>query len=182
MPSLHNPTSRFSTGFTITQGGSGHFQGVLTEPNQGETPSYQFNLPRRLLRVPQTLPLKSGSLLKSDGGSIYMVGDHGDAESYRGVLFRTFRLFEADRQLEWLQRGKGVDPVTRLPRDTGLVSKGMIWGAYEPSPEMFDRQVRVSFEQARWITTADVQLDDVVDGMKVARVDIQLGLRLVNLG
>ena len=47
---------------------------------------------------------------------------------------------------------------------------------------MFDRQMRTSFEAGRFITTADVQLNDVIDGKKVSRVDVQLGLRICVLG
>lgn len=121
-------------------------------------------------------------VLKTEMGSVYMVGRHGDSEQGDGTLFRTYRLFEAERQFTWLRRSKVIDPVTRLARDTGKTDKGLIWGAFEPSPEMFDRQLRSSFETGRFITNADVQEDDIVNDMKVSRVDMQLGLRLVALG
>jgi hypothetical protein len=111
-----------------------------------------------------------------------MVGKHGDSEGRDSLLFRTFRLFEASERYAWQRRGKMTDPVTRLETDNGLVALGMIWGAYEPSPEMFDRQLRGSFETARFITNAPVEKDDVVDGMKVSRADDQLGLKLITLG
>lgn len=182
MPSLRSSDDRFGTELTIIEGGTGTFTGVLAEPGQGEVPAYQFNLPRRLLRVEHHLPVRPGQVLRTELGTVYMVGRHGDSEARGGALFRTFRLFEADNQYTWKRRGKAIDPVTRLPKDTGLVDQPMVWGAYEPMPEMFDRQLRSSFETARFITTADVQEDDVVNGMKVARVDMQLGLRLVMLG
>jgi hypothetical protein len=66
--------------------------------------------------------------------------------------------------------------VTGLEKDSGLVDQPPIWGCYEPSPEMFDRQLHANFETGRFITTADVKRDDVVNGMKVSRVDMQLGV------
>lgn len=182
MPSLRSSDDRFGTQLTLIEGGTGSFTGVLAEPGQGEVPAYQFNLPRRLLRVEPHLPVRAGQVLRTETGVTYMVGRHGTSEAKSGALFRSFRLYEADGQYTWKRRGKVIDPVTRLPRDTGLIENPMIWGAYEPMPEMFDRQLRSSFETARFITTADVQEDDVVNGMKVARVDMQLGLRLVMLG
>jgi hypothetical protein len=41
---------------------------VITEPNQGEVPAYLFNLPRRLLRVDASLPLKAGMVVRASAG------------------------------------------------------------------------------------------------------------------
>jgi hypothetical protein len=182
MPSLHNADDRFGTLLTVIEGGSGDFTGIVSEPGQGEVPSYQFNLPRRLLRVNSGLPLQTGMVVRSPEGTTWMLAKHGDSEVHSGALFRNFRLFEATQQFSWEKRGKVIDPITRLPKDAGMVAQPDIWGSYEPSPEMFDRQMRTSFEAGRFITTADVKRDDIVDGKKVSRVDIQLGLRLCTLG
>jgi hypothetical protein len=121
-------------------------------------------------------------VIRASAGTTWMLGEHGDAETNRGVLFRSFVMFEATQKFTWKKRGKTIDPVTKLERDTGLVDQPAIWGCYEPSPEMFDKQLHSNFETARLITTADVQRDDVVNGMKVNRVDMQLGVRIVTLG
>jgi hypothetical protein len=182
MPSLQRVDERFGSLFTVIQGGGGQFTGMLSEPPQGEVPSFQFNLPRRLLRVEAKLPITEGMVIRTPDGTAFMVGHHGAAESYQGALFRNFRLFEATGQFSWQRRGKEIDPATRLPRDTGLQDLPAIYGVYEPSPEMFDRQMRTSFEAGRFITNSDVKINDVVDGRKVSRVDMQLGLRLCTLG
>lgn len=182
MPSLQRADDRFSTPLTVLEGGSGQVSGVITEPGQGEVPAYAFNLPRRLLRVDASKPLKAGMVIRASEGTVWMVGQHGDAETYQGAVFRTFRLFEASGKFKWQKRGKKIDPVTTLPTDAKLIDQPDVWGSYEPSPEMFDRQMRTSFEGGRFITNANIQRDDIVDGKKVSRVDIQLGLRLVTLG
>lgn len=182
MPSLRTADDRFGILFTLIEGGSGQFRGIVSEPNQGEAPSYQFSLPRRLLRVESDLAIQAGQVVRSPEGTVWMIGQHGDSELERGTSFRSFRLFEATQQFSWQRRGKTIDPATTLSKDTGLVAQPSIWGVYEPSPEMFDRQTRTTFETGRFITTADVKADDVVDGRKVSRVDIQLGLRLCVLG
>jgi hypothetical protein len=43
-------------------------------------------------------------------GTVWMVGEHGDAETHSGVLFRSFVMFEATQQFTWQKRGKIVDP------------------------------------------------------------------------
>lgn len=182
MPSLQRADDRFGTRLSIIEGGSGQFTGVVSEPGQGEVPAYQFNLPRRLLRVAATMPVKAGIVIRSPEGTVWMLGSHGTAEGHQGALFRTFRLFEASQQFSWQKRGKTIHPVTKLEQDAGLVDQPPVWGAYEPSPEMFDRQMRTSFEAGRFVTNADVKINDVIDGRKVSRVDIQLGLRLCTLG
>jgi hypothetical protein len=182
MPSLQRADDRFGTPLTVLEGGSGQFTGVITEPNQGEVPAYLFNLPRRLLRVSASLPVKPGMVVRGTGGTVWMLGEHGDAETNQGIIFRSLVMFEATQQFTWQKRSKVKDKITGLDKDAGLVAQPSIWGCYEPSPEMFDRQLHSNFETARLITTADVQRDDVVNGMKVNRVDVQLGVRIVTLG
>lgn len=182
MPSLSATNRRFKTRFEVLEGGSGFFHGVINEPGQGEVPSYQFNLPRRLLRVDAKLPVSDGMVIQDQEGTTFMVGKHGSSESRGGVLFRSFRLFEATKQFTWQKREKAIDPITMLPRDVGMVDQTPLWGCYEPSPEMFDRAVRSSFEGGRFITNRLIERDDIVDGRKVTRVDEQLGVYICTLG
>lgn len=179
MPSLQRSDDRFTTNFKILDGGSGTFSGVIDEPNTGQVPSYQFTMPRRQLRIDAALPVAVGAVVQTESGQVFMLGHHGDAMV---AGFRSFRLFEADKQYSWKRRQKGIDAVTGLETDTGLQLIGQVWGAFEPSPEMFDRQFRATFETARFITNAAVSRDDLINEMKVTRSDIQLGLRLLTLG
>jgi hypothetical protein len=183
MPSLSAVDSRFTVKFAILVGGSGTFSGVINEPGQGEVPSFQFNLPRRLLRVQPGLPLKAGMVIKDPDGTVFMLGEHGASEVSGRTLFRNFRMFEATAQFAWQKRGKAIDPVTTLEKDTGLKDQPPIWGTYEPeSREAFDRGMRSNFETGRFITTTPVERDDMIDGRKVARVDRQLGIYICMLG
>lgn len=182
MPSLSRVDTRFQTTFSIIEGGSGSFRGVITEPGQGEVPSYQFNLPRRLLRVPESLPLTSGQVVQDSIGTTFMLGEHGASEVRGEVLFRNFRMFQATGQFSWQKRKKKIDLVTRLETDDGLADQPDVWGVYEPSPEMFDRALRSGFEVGRFITNRAVARDDMVDSRKVSRVDQQLGVYICTLG
>lgn len=183
MTLLSPADARFTSPFEVIEGGSGTFKGSISEPGQGEAPSYQFNLPRRLLRVAPGVPLKAGMVVKGVDGVTYILGQHGSSIRHGTTLFSNFRLFEATGQFDWKGRGKVVDPVTKLPRDTGLVSKGKLWGCYEPAAmEERDRAFRMKFETGRFITNQKVSLDDEIDGRKVSRCDEQLGIYLVSLG
>lgn len=182
MPSLSAVNSRFTTRFEIVDGGSGFFDAIINEPGQGEMPSYQFNLPRRLLRVEAGVPIDAGIVVRDPEGSTFMLGKHGSSESRGGTLFRSFRMFEATGQFRWEKREKVIDTITMLPKDTGLLPQVPLWGCYEPSPEVFDRAVRMNFETGRFITNRKVDRDDMIDGRKVTRIDEQLGLYIVTLG
>jgi hypothetical protein len=56
---------------------------------------------------------------------------------------------------------------------------GTVWAAMEPlDREAFDRKIRASFEQSRFITGAAVLSDDLLDGRPVTKSDVLLGLRI----
>lgn len=179
MPSLQKVNDRFLERIEVIEQGSGFFLGIVDEPSQGTIPAYQFTSPRRLVRTNPGVPLKSGMVIRTKAGAIYIVGDLGDADD----IFQSFRLFEVTGQYAWQSRGKTIDPVTELPTDNGLVNNGLIWGTYEPgSQEVFDRQLHLDMETGRFITNALIKRDDVVDGKRVTRVDHVLGLQLANIG
>lgn len=182
MTLLSQADARFHSPFEIVEGGRGIFRGILSDPAQGGVPAFQFNLPRRLLRVAPGVPLHVGAVVKGPGGSTYMVGQHAPASRLGSVTYQNFRLIETTGRYSWKGRGKTVDPITRLPRDTGPTLKGELWGAYEPAAEVFDRAIRTQFETARFITNREVSLEDEIDGKKVTRCDEQLGLYIVSLG
>lgn len=179
MPSLQKSDDRFGARIEILEGGSGFFKGIVDEPGQGTIPAYQFTNPRRLLRVNPDAPVKPSMVIRTLGGSVFIVGELGDAEN----IFKSFRLFETTGQYNWQKRTKTIDPVTQLPMDTGLLTERMIWGAYEPaSQEVFDRQLHVEMENGRFITNAPIKLNDIVAGKRVTRVDAVLGVKLGVIG
>jgi len=178
MPSLQKVNNRFLTRIAVIENGSGFFQGIVDEPSQGSLPSYQFTNGRRILRTNPGVPVQSGMVIKTQGEAIFIVGNLGDDDT----VFQSFRLFETTGRYQWQTRGKSIDPVTKLPQDTGLISHGLIWGAYEPSSqEVFDRQLHLNMETGNFITNANVQRDDIIDDKRVTRVDNVLGVKLAVL-
>jgi hypothetical protein len=178
MPSLQKVNDRFTTRIEVIENGSGFFQGIVDEPSQGSLPSYQFTNGRRVLRMNPGVPVKASMVIKTAGGAIFIVGNLGDDDT----VFQSFRLFETTGRYTWQTRGKRIDPVTKLPEDTGIQVKGSIWGTYEPgSQEIFDRQLHLDVETGNFITNADIQRDDLIDGKRVTRVDRVLGVKLAVL-
>lgn|SRR3990167_419579 len=176
MPNLKNVNSRFKVPLRIIEGGSGTIHAVINEAPQTQLPSYSFNNPRRILRVEPFVPLRTGMVVETEEKNRFIVGHNGDSEVGRwGSLWRSFRLFETTGQYTHQRRVKRIDPVTGFDRDDGLETIGTIWGALEPlEREAFDRQMRTSVEQSRFISGQPVLRDDIVDGRPVIRADLML--------
>lgn len=181
MLSLASIDDKFNILFEVLENGSGIFSGIIDEIVQNQAPSFSFVPPRRLLRISAELPVTTGMVIRSQAGAIYMVAEHGESESFQGTVFKSFRLFPTHEKFEVKRPQKLVETVTNLPKTTELISVANIWGTYEPLPEMFDRETRVSEETARFITNYPVQMGDEIADKKVFRVDKQLGLYIVTL-
>ncbi len=179
MVSLKSVTDRFEIMFRVIQGGDGVVTGLLSETDQNAQPAYIFVQPRHVLRTKFPTALRVGMVIRTQAGSVFLVGDNGPSESYRGVLFQSFRLFEPTGQYLWQRRRKTIDPITKTERDAGLQDLGMIYCAIEAlEREVLDSKLRQSFEQSRFITGALVKGDDLIDNRPITKVDKQLGLQI----
>lgn len=179
MVSLKSVQKRFETTFEVIEGGSGFVSVVVSEAEQSSQPVYIFVQPRHVLRVRLPSALTVGMVVRSPAGDIYIVGDNGSSETSKGVLWQSFRLFEAQRQVRWERRVQLVDPVTMLERDSHLELIGNPWVAVEPlEREILDRKVHASIEQSRFIAGAEVLADDLLDGRPVTKADTMLGVRV----
>lgn len=182
MPSLSRIHDRFEIPLTVIEGGKGVIYGLLTEADQTQVPAYTFVQPRHILRTSNPTALKHGMVVRSPGGTTFVVGQNGDGELPQGTTWKSFRLYEATAQVSWQRRIKTIDPITELERDSGAVDMGLIWVALEPMDrEAPDRKIRMSFEQDRIICGALIEHDDIVNGKKVTRADRILGLTIGTL-
>jgi hypothetical protein len=183
MLNLENVDEKFKTIFEIIENGSGIFKGIIDEISQTQVPAYVFSPPRRLLRVHKNLPISTSMIIKTQGGTIFIVGYNGDSETAQGTVFRSFRLFQSPQKFRWQRIQEYIEPVTGLRGDTALqdMNPAYIYGSYEPTPEQFDRETHISIETARFITNQPIRRQDQIDGKNVVRVDHQLGLYIATL-
>lgn len=180
MASLKNVGNRFSTFFHVIDGGTGVVRGELSETEQNSQPSYVFVAPRHVFRTKHPSVVKPGMVLRSPAGEVFIVGDNGPSETRFGTIWESFRLFEATGQYLWTRRNKVIDPITKQERDTGVpLPLGLIWAALEPMDRLqIDREIHISFDQARIITGSPIRLDDLVDNRPVTKLDKQLGVSI----
>lgn len=180
MPSLASVGRRFHKLFQVIEGGTGYVRGVMSEVDQEEQPSFIFVQPRHVLRTPYPSALKSGMVIRAESNTVFIVGDNGPSENYQGILWNSFRLFEATGQYQWGRLLTEEDFITHIPRtDPEPIDLGMVWAAIEGMDrEVSDREQRVVFGQHRVIAGADLREGDLLDNRTVTKLDRQLGLAI----
>jgi hypothetical protein len=179
MLSLKTVGKRFETSLKVIAGGSGTVSGIITETDQSQVPSYIFVPPRHIFRMTYPTALKVGQVVETPTKLRFIVGDNGPSEQTEGVLWQSFRLFQATHYLPWTRRSTVMDPTTHLEKDGPVIRQGDIWIAIEPTDrEELDRRIRASAERARFIAGVDIKADDLIGDYEVIRADLQLGLQI----
>jgi len=179
MVSLASVSRRFELPFLVIEGGRGVIKAILSETDQNSQPSYVFVQPRHVLRTPFPTALRAGMVIQSPGGSPFIVGENGPSEQREGTLWDSFRLFEPTGRYSLSRRTKVMDPIAREYKEGPVQQIGLIWAALEPlDREQADREMRINFEQMRFITGSAVAPGDLIDNRSVTKVDRQLGLAI----
>jgi len=179
MVSLASVSRRFEIPFDVIEGGRGRVMATLSETDQNSQPSYVFVQPRHVLRTPFPTALRAGMVVRSPGGSPFIVGANGPSENREGTLWDSFRLFEPTGRYLLSRRTRVMDPIARQYKEGPVQPVGLIWAAMEPlDREQADREMRVNFEQSRFITGSAVVAGDLIDNRAVVKVDRQLGLAI----
>ena len=179
MVSLTSVGRRFEIPFRVVEGGTGIITGILSETEQASQPSYVFVQPRHVMRTMHPTPARPGMVLQSPSGAEFILGANGPSEQREGTLWQSFRRFEPTGRYLWQRRTRVLDAITQKYTEGQLATIGYIRAALEPiEREMADREMRVNFEQVRFITGAPIQSKDLIDGRSIAKVDKQLGLSI----
>jgi len=179
MVSLASVGQRYEVSFRVVEGGTGTVMGILSETDQNSQPSYVFVKPRHVLRTRARTAIRAGMVLQSPIGAYFIVGENGPSEQPQGTIWQSFRLFEPTGRYLWTRRAKVKDPITKQDREGPIQNMGLIWAALEPlDREQADREMRVNFEQARFITGAPIKPSDLIDNRPITKVDKQLGLAI----
>ena len=179
MVSVTSVGARFEIPFQVIEGGSGEFRGVISETEQTSQPSYIFVQPRHVLRVRLPSPVRSGLVVRSPAGEVYILGDNGPSEHHTGTVWQSFRLFEATGRYSWQRRSRVTDPITKADKEGPLQDMGFLWAAMEVMDRTEnDREIRIDYTQSRFIAGVVVGRGDLIDNRSVSRVDRQLGLAI----
>lgn len=151
---------------------------VIQRPPEIDRPGAEFSHPTMTCRVRRGSLVKPGMVLRLPSGDHYLVANH--SATFDWV---TFHMFRCDRQVTWTRPASTTDPLTGLPRKTGTPSLiGRPWVMWERVRRQFeDLNLRVAQEQHLFATGIDVQIEDLIDDMRVTRINTALGIKIVEL-
>lgn len=153
------------------------FRGVMHPVNPTQLPTSVFVLPRIALRVRLDEPVKSGELIRDRFNRLFIVADHDLNLSANDLVSRVHALFQANQRVDWSRQVKTQDPITK--QDVGLRTEdlGSIWVSIENFTRADnDAGTRVTIDRLRCVSAEPVQLNDLVFGRTVRRVQYTLGV------
>lgn len=141
-----------------------------------ESPSLDFSAPRLIIRVRPSSLLNVGDIVTRQGVR-FLLAKHSTTADYR-----SFWGFEADREVPWQTVQTTNHPLTNLPQANGLSAPTNLWVAWEiMTRQPYERDLGVSNELSRVLTAANVQLNDIIAGQQVKRVNHALGLTIAEV-
>lgn len=151
------------------------FMGTISTAPEGNAPAAEYTNPRLWLRVSPELDLAAGAEIIDELGRRFLTAEHETAAH----VYRTFKLVPLTVQVTWTRVGTVIDPLTRLEKSAELQNLGPIWISRDPSARIFfDPQMHIAPNRVSIATGKDVQLNDMVDGKTVKRINQVLGVRL----
>ncbi|WP_353645764.1 hypothetical protein [Mesorhizobium sp. WSM2239] len=172
MPSLQSAALRFQT--TIVKENGQPFYGTIMPVEEGEIPSYDFSIPRLMLRTTVQGIVSPRNIILDDLSQRYIVASHG--HSQHGGHF-TFRLFKVNADFAWKRATTGKDTLTGLSRESAEQDLGLIPCLVEMTGRQFpDSVTNIAEETRRILTSAELALGDRVDDAIVRRIDTALGV------
>lgn len=167
---------RFITSVKIVNGP--HTRAIVQRPPDIDRPGTEYRYPALTCRVERDSLLRSGHVVQLPSGDYYLVADHS-----KTIDAHTHHLFRCDRQVVWSRATTIDDPLTGLPRsDERTVLADDLWVMWERVRREFaDLNPRIEQETHLLATGADVQLGDLINDMRVKRVNTALGVKILEL-
>lgn len=158
------------------EGRSGSFPISFQRVSDRESPSLDFSTPRIICRTGRESLLTTGMVINRQGRR-FLLADHSVTPDYK-----SFWAFEATRQVLWQQLVTTTNPLTNLPKSSALSAGTNIWVAWEiMTRQPYEREIGVQNELTRVLTSENVQVNHVINGQQVKRVNVALGLRIAEV-
>lgn len=158
--------------------GGARTRAILQRPPDIDRPGAEYTYPSPTLRVKPDSLIQDGSVIRTQAGVRYLVAGHSAT-----LDWVTHHLFRCDRQVTWARYTSTTDPVTQLQVTPATPTTiGFPWVMWEKVRREFtDLTLRVDQENHLLATGENVQLNDVIEGMTVKRVNRALGVTIVEL-
>lgn len=179
---IERTRQKFEVMFSILENGAGSFMGAMEDIALSGGSTISWVAPRRILKVNPLLGIKGGMVIQSPGGVPYMVAGYSLSETSDGTPFRAFKLYEASARATLIRRSTVIEPRTGLPKEGPKGPPILIYAAFEPLQEAFDRELRIPNEKTRLVTNYAIQEGDIINGEAVIEVHPALGVYGAVLG
>lgn len=167
---------RFEAPWKLDEGG--YILGrMITDGGSSLSPN-EFAEARQFLRTPVTTPYDEvGKTTLGPDGYRYLLAQHQRTNSYR-----SYRIFRVNDYLPWQKPVTVIDPLTQLPRFTGLTEPIMIYCVREAkSSQVSDSNLRVSENSFRILTGMPVEEGNTLGGMRVTSIRKQMGISILEV-
>lgn len=180
MVSLKTAGLRFNS--TMYRADGLPFFGTVEPDLEGKLIGYDFSFPRRLLRVSADCQVKTLDTIRDVMERWYLVADHDGSFAYNVVEYRSHMLIPLTENVKWEREGTELDPLTKRPKSTGRQLLGMIWILPERvNREMADTTMRTKEESFTVFTGQKLELNDIINGMVVKRINVVRGVYLAEV-
>ena len=158
-----NDVGRFTRMRLKTLDGA-YFYGEFMKPASTVRPD-NFDPQRRVLRTGVDANVGPGTIITTRLGRYYLLADYEDDDvtHYQG---HTYFCFEVATLLTWEREQATLDPVTNIPRNMVRTNLGQIRCSMETPSTIRDPSIGVRTPVWRIVTSADVQLNDVLGGQE----------------
>lgn len=136
---------------------------------------------RQIMRIRPHTPIVPGDVV-CIGAQRFLLGALDNAVSGDIPIYTSFQMYPCNKQVTWKRETTIPDPLTRVPRSTGLASLGNPWVLMETLVrDVRSSDIRTNEELKRVITGSLVELGDVIDGMVVKKLNITRGVRVLEV-
>lgn len=171
MRSFAGVGDRFLKEMTTLEGTT--IRGTIMPASDREAPAGVMSAPRVVLRTRRESEVTAGTIFRSPGGPLYLVGSYFAADND----YCSWRIFLLEKQYEWTRKKAKKDDLTGLERTNGAEPMGMIWAAVEHERRLFtDPGLKLKTERVLVVTNSPVKAGDLLDGQLITRVTEDLGL------
>lgn len=159
------------------EGGQTFLGQILDPPDTSRVSN--FLTARRYLRTSIKTPVKANDVIIADSTSKFIVAEHADG-FFKSPIYKHFKLFSVDEQIEWFTSTRVLHPVTGQPEDT-FISQGLISVSIQPRSDLEDF-TNIQVPQHELVLTGRVSLGDKLgEQWVVTKVDYQLGITVARV-
>lgn len=149
---------------------------ILNPPDTSRVSN--FLSARRYLRVTVDSLVTPRSVVVVDGVK-YIVAEHG--RGFHGKsIYQHFKLFEVDEEKAWTRPSLSVDTVTGLKKPGTPTSLGTVYMSTITSNDLEDG-LKIQTPRGHRVCNALVQVDDFVGDMVVTKLDVMLGVSILDV-